>query len=635
MPEELRKECRIQVSRDMVQISYQGDREDPLQAHAFFDHQAALQLDASLAKTEPRLYGRALYDLLLMADPRQRVSSVFTRCFDAPSARVQVALELVDETLASLLELRWEVLCDPDGRYLALDSRLRLVRRLASLAPRRDYPLSDRPRVLVVISSPDNLESFSVPSPGPERSQSLCFAAIEQPFFPQQTLGLLDLFDRLQEKDRIAGYRILRGPLPSPHGGHPALLPGRPALERIHQVLQEGEALDQPYHIVHFLAHGFLDESGSGYLLLTDGMGDATPIHESAFRSLFPRLHQVRLVLLAACQSGSGEQGIGQPLAGLAPSFLRVGIPVVIAMQDKVSARGAAAFTETFYSELTSHGYVDTAVVEARREMERRMPSAVEWGIPVLYLQDREPRLLQPVLHSDLSLEVSANPFYIGGRINDPALFFGRQRLVRELCSELRKGCSVSIVGESQVGKSSLLYYLYTTREAWQSEGEVEFIDLQGILDEADFCETVLGKLGETGHTLRDLKRALVDRKLVLLLDEVERLAEPDFNPRLHDLLRSLAQEPHFAMCLATDRPLAEVFPAQTPGGVSPFHNIFTAKTLGSYTYAEARELVVARLANTGVAFNEREIEDLLTESHGHPARLQSLARALFEAKTR
>ena len=119
----------------------------------------------------------------------------------------------------------------------------------------------------------------------------------------------------------------------------------------------------------------------------------------------------------------------------------------------------------------------------------------------------------------------------------------------------------------------------------------MEFVDLQGVLDETDFCETVLRKLGESGSTLRDLKRALADRKLILLLDEVERLAEEDFSPRLHDLLRSLAQESHFAMCLATERPLEEVFPTRTPGGVSPFYNIFTVKSLGPYTRAEARGL--------------------------------------------
>jgi len=616
----------------MVQIAYHGSGERLLKAHSRFDYQAAMQLNASAAKTDPRAYGRELYDLLLMADPRQQVSAVFARCFDDPSAHVQTEIEIVDETLAGLLELRWEHLCDPDDRYLALDSRLRLVRRLASLAPGKSQPLGEPPRVLVVISSPDNLETFSVQTTGADGPQVQSFAPLEAPFLPQQTLGVADLFDGFRAKGLIAGYRILRGPLPPPHGEHPALLAGRPTLNGIHDVLQAAEELDQPYHVLHFLAHGYLDENG-GYLLLTDEMGDAALIQQNTFRSLFPRTHRVRLVFLAACQSGSGEQRVGRPLAGLAPTFLHVGIPVVIGMQDEISVRGAAAFTETFYEELMAHGYVDTAVVEARREMERRAPSAAEWGIPVLYLQDEEPRLLCPIVRSPASPEAMANPFYTSGRINDPALFFGRQQIVREICSELSKGCSVAVVGESQIGKSSLLYHIYKTCSAWKPDGAVEFVDLQGVLDETDFCETVLHKLGESGSTLRDLKRALADRKLILILDEVERLAEADFSPRLHDLLRSLAQESHFAMCLATERPLDEVFPTRTPGGVSPFYNIFTVKSLGPYTGAEARDLLSVRIAGTGVSFTEQEIERLLTESQCHPARLQAMAKALFERK--
>jgi len=626
---ESRSQCRVSVSRDMVQITYKGSGERLLKAHSQFDYQAAMRLDASAARTDPRAYGRKLYDLLLMSDPRQQVSAVFARCFDDPSSHVQIEIEIVDETLAGLLELRWELLCDPDDRYLALDSRFRLVRQLASLVPGRGQPLGEPPRVLVVISSPDDLETFAVQTTGVQS-----FSPLEAAFAPQQTLGLANLFDSLKAMGLIADYRILRGPLPPPHGEHPALLSGRPTLNGIHDVLQAAEQADRPYQVLHFLAHGYLDQDG-GYLLLTDEMGDASLIHQNTFRSLFPRTHRLRLVFLAACQSGSGEQRIGRPLAGLAPTFLHVGIPMVIGMQDEISVRGAAAFTAAFYEQLMARGYVDSAVVEARREMARRAPSTTEWGIPVLYLQDEEPRLLCPIVREGAAPEVMANPFYTSGRIKDAALFFGRQQIVREICSELRKGCSVSIVGESQIGKSSLLYHIYQTRDTWKLDGLVEFIDLQGVLDETDFCETVLGKLGESGSTLRELKRALTATKLVLLLDEVERLAEQDFSPRLHDLLRSLAQEPNFSMCLASERPLEELFPSRTPGGVSPFYNIFTAKSLGPYTRAEARDFLAARTATAGVAFTGQEIEQLLTESQCHPARLQAMAKALFERKLR
>ncbi len=635
MLDERRSQCRVKVSRDMVQITYQAYGQGRLEAHAYFDHQAALQLDASSVRSDVHTYGRQLYDLLLMSDPRQHVSAVFARCFDDPATPVQMAVEIVDETLAELLTLRWEQLCDPDGRHLALDNRFRLLRRLASPAPTRGPPVDGPPRVLVVISSPDNLEGFSVPAAVPGGGAGLQFTSIEAPFLPQQTLGLASLFNDLKARDLLAGFNILRGPLPPPHDQQAALLPGYPTLDRIHQVLHEAEHRNEPYHIVHILAHGYLDPTGTGYLLLTDEMGDPAPVHQSAFLSLFPRQHQVRLVLFAACQSGSGEQMAGRPLAGLAPTFLRAGIPAVVAMQDEISVRAAATFTKTFYDELMTHGYLDTAVVEARREMERCAPSGAEWAVPVLYLQSDEARFLRPVVRSHPLQETISNPFYTSGRINEPALFFGRQRMVREICSELGKGCSVSVVGESQIGKSSLLYYIYKISDAWQPDGRVEFIDLQGVLDEADFCETLLHRLGESGDTLRQLKRALAFRKLILLLDEVERLAEEDFNPRLHDLLRSLAQEPDFAMCLATEHRLDEVFPPHTPGGVSPFHNIFTVKTLGAFTPTEAREFLASRLGGTGVSFTEREVERLLAESACHPARLQARARDLFEEKVR
>lgn len=59
------------------------------------------------------------------------------------------------------------------------------------------------------------------------------------------------------------------------------------------------------------------------------------------------------------------------------------------------------------------------------------------------------------------------NPFADRGRINDPARFFGRQRILRDIQQYLRAGNCVSVVGESQIGKSSLLYYLFTTRNHW------------------------------------------------------------------------------------------------------------------------------------------------------------------------
>lgn len=224
---------------------------------------------------------------------------------------------------------------------------------------------------------------------------------------------------------------------------------------------------------------------------------------------------------------------------------------------------------------------------------------------------------------------VAKNPFHTNGRINDPASFFDRERLVREIQTELKKRCSVSLVGESQIGKSSLLYYLFRTSAEWLPDVAVVHVDLQRVLDEADFCENVLRPLSESGRTLRDLRYALDARDVVLLLDEVEKLTDRDFSPKLRDLLRALAQQPNFALCVATQRPLEEVFPPSSL--TSPFHNIFTRKTLGPFSEADARRFLMTTLAPTGVVFSARDIERLMRDSQGHPAQLQRLAKALFD----
>ena len=223
------------------------------------------------------------------------------------------------------------------------------------------------------------------------------------------------------------------------------------------------------------------------------------------------------------------------------------------------------------------------------------------------------------------------NPFAFGGRLNDSGRFFGRATLLRELKAELGKRVSVSLVGDSQVGKSSLLYHLYLTRKQWAEGMQIEYVDLQGVLDEEDFCETVLGRLGQKGQTLRELKRGLANYHGILLLDEVERIAEPDFNPRLHDLLRAQAQERHFALCLATRHALEDVFP--TDRVISSFHNIFTVKLVLPFSRAESLDFLDWALREHPQRFTAAEKETLYDRTKGHPAQLQRLASELFNQR--
>ncbi|MCD4739450.1 MAG: AAA family ATPase [Anaerolineae bacterium] len=226
------------------------------------------------------------------------------------------------------------------------------------------------------------------------------------------------------------------------------------------------------------------------------------------------------------------------------------------------------------------------------------------------------------------------NPFLDRGRINDPARLFDRRRILRELRQMLAAGNSISLVGEQAIGKSSLLVHLYQTRAEWLPDITVIYLDLLGMVNEKDFCAEVLEGLGEEPEGgLRRFKRVLRRSRTLLLLDEVEKLTDPAFSSRLHDLLRALAQEPSLTLAVASHSPLVEVFPPTS--STSPFHNIFTEKRLGPFDPGDARAFLAQRLAATGMTFTPEEQQQLVVDSGGHPAHLQRRAYDLFEQKRR
>ena len=226
------------------------------------------------------------------------------------------------------------------------------------------------------------------------------------------------------------------------------------------------------------------------------------------------------------------------------------------------------------------------------------------------------------------------NPFLDRGCINDPTHFFDRRRILRELRQMLAAGNSISLVGGQEIGKSSLLVHLYQTRAEWLPDITVIYLDLQGMVNEKDFCAEVLEGLGqEPEGGLRRFKRVLRRSRTLLLLDEVEKLTDPAFSSRLHDLLRALAQKPSLTLAVASHSPLVEVFPPTS--STSPFHNIFTEKRLGPFDPSDARAFLEQRLATTGVTFTPEEQQQLVIASGGHPAHLQRRAYDLFEQKRR
>jgi hypothetical protein len=403
--------------------------------------------------------------------------------------------------------------------------------------------------------------------------------------------------------------------------------------------------------LVHFGGHGDLDDEGNAYLLPQNGRKSSlrrTAIELEEFKEVLSRAGaQAKVLVLDACHSGIGRDAAGMDRAFECHVYLEAqGTATLAACRHGEVAhehhqsphgaftyyildglRGAAAsgsyVTFDALKDHVTHGVKQWALGRGLQQW----PNAHTEVVGVLPLIEIVTGGGSPSGHAPL------NPFCDRGRINDPDRFFDRRRILRELRQMLAAGKNVSLVGDRQIGKSSLLYHLYQTGAEWVSEKTVLYLDLQQVLDEKDFCDEVLEGLGEEPGDPRALKRVLRRQPLVLLLDEVEKLNRPEFAQNLHDLLRALAQGDNLTLAVASYRPLVEVFPPSAP--TSPLYSIFIAKRLGPFIPAEARDFLSRRLEGTGVVFTTTEISQLIEMSEGHPARLQRRACTLFDQKWR
>lgn len=309
--------------------------------------------------------------------------------------------------------------------------------------------------------------------------------------------------------------------------------------------------------------------------------------------------------------------------------------------QEEVTAQPALAnfVNGRAFQELYQHTALltdirdgQTVLIDEVRRLNRQGETVDEQWVVIAQTTPQLPVRQQPLPARSQPTAYPANPFSDRGRINDPARFFGRHRILRDVQQALRAGNCISVVGDSQIGKSSLLYYLYTTRDQWYTGRRLVYLDLQSVSSEKDFCSEFLSLLGQKGKDLRAVRRALRNESVTLFLDEVEKLAQSDFTIHLRDLLRALAQEGNLLLLVASQRPLTIVFPPT--GDTSPFHNLFMQQTLAGFSPQEARGFLAQRLSGTGVTFADMEVAELIAASGRHPARLQELAYAHYRSKT-
>ncbi len=313
-----------------------------------------LRLDlARLAALEfdPQAYGRLLGKKLF---PATGLGADYCETLAVMRSRDEdLHLHLVIEP-PELQALRWERAyhrVDEKWQPLAAAADTPFCRQAACETWKRPAAVYERPlRMLVVISSPEGIQ----------QDYSLA------PITPAERRLLRQKLDGRAELSVV----YLESGTPNP-----------PTLNELRAALQQG------FHLVHFLGHGALVPAGSVLFLEKDDCS-ADPVTAERLVEAFSTVDRPpQFAFLAACESARFDAG--SPFQPLGIELVtRGGAAAVLAMFDRVSKETAHAFADQFYTRLFLHGMVDAAANEARQLIRERW----DWGAPVLFsrLEDNQ-----------------------------------------------------------------------------------------------------------------------------------------------------------------------------------------------------------------------------------------------------
>jgi len=302
--------------------------------------------------------GGKLFEAVFSNEVRATLRSSLDEASRRKDTGLRIKLRLQD--VAELADLPWEFLFDASlDRFFAQSNQTPIVRYIEM--PQRIVPLTiDLPlKILVMISSPTDYAQLNV----------------------QQEKFLLE--EALQElsKKRMVQLEWLE--------------------EATLQALQR-RLRAETYHVFHFIGHGGFDpRAEEGVLVLEDERGRGWQAGAHRIGTVLHDHRSLRLVVLNSCEGARNSRT--DPFAGVATSFVRQGIPAVVAMQFEITDNAAVIFSSEFYTALSEGFPVDAAVTEARKAIYAE-PNDVEWGTPVLILRSpdgilfrvKEPPMMRP-----------------------------------------------------------------------------------------------------------------------------------------------------------------------------------------------------------------------------------------------
>lgn len=319
----------------------------PLEVENFalkLGHRRGMRRMESSSAAEARAFGQRLFNAVFAGE----VALAYGRSIDEArrsGGGLRIRLRLEDQSLASI---PWEFMhYEAKDDFLVLSKQTPLVRVLDVPRQLRSAGVELPLRILVMVSSPSDQDSLDV-----EAEYSRLETAMQ---------------------DRITS-------------GHVEMVRVNGSMSELQRALRQSK-----YHIFHFIGHGGFDQAhDDGVLVLESATGSSEFVPGSKLGTLLHDEPTLQLVMLNACEAGraSGED----PFSGVAQSLVRKGMPAVIAMQFEISDSAAIVLSHDFYGALSDGLPVDAALAEARKAI-YAAGDGVEWGTPVLYLQNSSGQL--------------------------------------------------------------------------------------------------------------------------------------------------------------------------------------------------------------------------------------------------
>jgi hypothetical protein len=261
-------------------------------------------------------------------------------------------------------------------------------------------------------------------------------------------------------------------------------------------------------------------------------------------------------------------------------------------------------------------------------------------------------KMLSPAIRL---IAIRDNPYIYGNAIDNPGMFFGRQRELDDVFQAVTKPNKqdILLLGERRSGKTSLLYQL-------RRRIQLPYVPVYIVLNEIP-AANVIGMVNHLVHqTIRSLveheilaaatwsryrcedeslrdhlkialdaaREKLPDVKVVLLADEGDYLLELD--DQLQNLLRAALQSwevgADLRVVVAGTSRLSNYISKQS----SPFYNHFRFVALNPLSHLETQELITAPAKRLDYSYESQAVEVIRQACGGHPYYCQHICYEAF-----